>query len=112
ADSGKFNAIKDTIHKIISPGTYECNLCDITHGYFSMNKQWKDFLSELDVEIRFLHKDEFLSSHASYKTELPVIMLQASDELETFISSQEINACLDVDVLQVMMMDKMARLTR
>ncbi|WP_232221892.1 hypothetical protein [Methanococcoides burtonii] len=32
ADSGLINEMKDYVHKIVSPSTYECNLCAITYG--------------------------------------------------------------------------------
>ena len=38
AKSGLANSIFDLAHKLISPDTYECNLCKITHGAFTETK--------------------------------------------------------------------------
>ncbi len=35
ADSGKLNVLFDVGHKIVSPGTYKCDLCTLTHGTFT-----------------------------------------------------------------------------
>ncbi|WP_273567857.1 hypothetical protein [Maribacter halichondriae] len=43
ADSGFRNAIIDGAHKILSPNTYECNLCELTFGAFTENKVWAKF---------------------------------------------------------------------
>ena len=44
ANSGKHNALLDTMHKIVSPNTYNCNLCDITFGLFTENKTWRKLI--------------------------------------------------------------------
>lgn len=51
ADSGLFNTVTDIAHKIISPSTYSCQLCTLTHSYFSVKKDWTDFLAELDARL-------------------------------------------------------------
>ncbi len=33
ADTGIFNAMRDTIHKVLSPSTYQCRLCYISYGF-------------------------------------------------------------------------------
>ena len=39
AKSGLVNEFLDFAHKIVSPGTYNCNLCAISYGNFSMKKK-------------------------------------------------------------------------
>ena len=34
-NSGKLNILFGIVHKIISPSTYTCELCSLTHGVFS-----------------------------------------------------------------------------
>ncbi|MEX0288178.1 MAG: GTPase, partial [Flavobacteriaceae bacterium] len=60
ANSGLGNMLLDGAHKILSPSTYECKLCDITYGAFTERKIWKAFRKESGIEMEFLHKDEFL----------------------------------------------------
>ncbi|MBU0498608.1 MAG: hypothetical protein KJ558_05035 [Gammaproteobacteria bacterium] len=53
ADSGLFNTLADIGHKIFSPGTYQCDLCALTHGYFQERIEWRAFVESLGVECRF-----------------------------------------------------------
>lgn len=70
ADSGKLNALLDSLHKVVSPSTYSCKICELTHSTVGERKVWKEFREELDVEADFLHKDEFLKLYASKFGEL------------------------------------------
>ena len=65
ANSGKINGYLDALHKVVSPKSYTCNLCDITYGIFTENKAWKKFRNESAIDMQFLHKDEFLKKYAS-----------------------------------------------
>ncbi|MEP0212296.1 MAG: GTPase [Cellulophaga sp.] len=95
ANSGLGNSMLDSAHKIFSPSTYNCNLCDITFGVFTENTVWKKFRKETDLEFVFLHKDEF---EAMYKganilnTSLPIILKEEGGKLNSFISTKELNA--------------------
>jgi hypothetical protein len=61
AKSGVGNAIADSIHKFVSPETYPCQLCDLTHGYFWEKKQRSEFIHWLHIPIELYHKDEIPS---------------------------------------------------
>ena len=102
ADSGFRNALIDSAHKIFSPSTYECSLCDITFGAFTENAIWKKFRTETDVEMEFLHKDEFAKSYASkfdYKYTFPIVLVQTTQELEVFVKTEELNEMNSAEVL-------------
>lgn len=61
ANGGIMNGVKDSLHKLLQPNTYPCKLCELTHGYLSARKEWKDFLSllkEHKIGLEILHKDE------------------------------------------------------
>lgn len=93
ADSGKKNALMDAIHKVISPQTYNCNLCEITYGVFTENKIWKKFRKSVEISMEFLHREEFLKQYASKfgaKFKFPVVLIENKGELELFISSDEL----------------------
>ena len=60
ADSGFFNIIKDGLHKIVLPSTYQCNLCALTYNTVRMKDKWKTFIDKLKIPSEFLHRDEFL----------------------------------------------------
>ncbi|WP_299535295.1 GTPase [Ulvibacterium sp.] len=102
ADSGLRNLLIDGAHKILSPDTYECNLCDITYGAFTENKVWKDFRKNSDLELEFLHKDEFAKAYRSkfgYKFTFPIVLALVDQDLEVFIKTEELNALEDARAL-------------
>ena len=89
ANCGKLNGILDIGHKIISPETYKCNLCNLTHGKFSEKKVWKDFRESTSLDLIFLHKDEF-EEQFEERFSYPVV-LNNNGGLEILISSEELN---------------------
>ena len=54
AKGGKWNYIVDTLHKYISPKTYECKLCQITYD-LKMRTTWREFVKNSPHEFIFLH---------------------------------------------------------
>ncbi|MBT8184784.1 MAG: GTPase [Eudoraea sp.] len=95
ANSGLRNMFLDGAHKILSPKTYECNLCDITFGAFTENKQWKKFRRGSKMEMEFLHKDEFKTQYASkfgYSFDFPIVLGVSSNGIEVVVSPEELNA--------------------
>jgi len=94
ADSGMRNMILDSAHKIFSPDTYQCSLCDITYGAFTENSLWRKFRKESDIQMEFLHKDEFSKAYASkfgYKFTFPIVLTETNHGLEIFIKTEELN---------------------
>ncbi|MFT4832244.1 MAG: hypothetical protein ACI815_001897 [Psychroserpens sp.] len=95
ANAGKGNALMDVAHKILSPKTYECNLCDLTFGVFVENRIWKKFREASSIEMEFLHKDEFAKAYASkfkHKFTFPIILVETGNGLEVLLGTQELNA--------------------
>lgn len=94
ADSGTRNAILDSMHKMFSPSTYECNLCDITYGLVSENRTWKKFRQDSPYAMEFLHKEEFAKKYASkfgYKFTFPIVLTEGGNGLEVLIPTEELN---------------------
>ncbi|MCY4438269.1 MAG: hypothetical protein OXE05_13160 [Chloroflexi bacterium] len=58
ADSGHLAQLKDYVHKIVSPETYPCSLCQITYGNLGMKRAWRRFVQELPHPAVFAHRDE------------------------------------------------------
>ena len=100
AGSGKVSALQDTLHKIISPSTYNCRLCQITHSIFNEKKEWRTFLDSLELDSEFLHKDEFVEAYpALSKSQLPVVFLKESEKMSELITSAEFNNIESVEDL-------------
>jgi hypothetical protein len=108
ADSGMFNTLTDIAHKIFSPQTYECNLCAITYGNFTIRAEWKEFLESLEIGLEFLHRDEFFEKYGPAEQALPAVFLKKGEELELWITAEEINRCSSVDDLKRLITDRLA----
>lgn len=110
ADSGIRNQFIDAAHKILSPDTYTCSLCALTFGAFAEDKVWKRFRKTSDMEMEFLHKDEFLKKHKSkfgYKFNFPIVLAQVGDTLEVLLSTEELNALPNVNTLITVIKERM-----
>ena len=99
ADSGLFNTMADIGHKIFSPDTYQCDLCQLTHGYFSERSQWRTFVESLDTECRFLHRDEFRNEYPNRSDPLPAIFTLTADEPEVCIGPEQLAQYESLDLL-------------
>lgn len=109
ADSGLKNALIDGAHKILSPSTYECKLCEITFGAFTENTIWKKFRIESDVKMDFLHKNEFRKQYASkfgYKFTFPIVLAESVNGLEILITTEEMNGLQDAGELIRLIKDR------
>ncbi len=91
ANSGLVNTLLDMGHKIISPQTYECNLCQITYGIVTEREEWKEFRESSTDELEFLHKDEFEQKYQQ-KRDYPVIFkMNNENELEELLGKDDLN---------------------
>lgn len=99
ADSSLEHQVFDFLHKAISPATYQCSLCAITYGTFTMRKAWRDFIASLSVPVEFLYKNEFKRYHQGYKEGFPAVLLQQQQGLKLLIGPKEM-ASLDLEGLK------------
>lgn len=110
ANSGKINGYLDALHKLVSPKTYSCNLCEITYGVFTENKTWKKFRTSGNFPMKFIHLDEFKKQYASKfgsKFTFPIVLLENKGELELFISTNELNGLKNAEGLIEMISDRL-----
>jgi len=113
---GAFTALKDSLHKTFRKSTYDCNLCKTTFGFFGMKKEWKNFVSDLDVPVEFkkkdkfkfefLHKDEFNQKYDVKDAKFPSAYLMDKTGLELFINQDEMNAVKSIDELKDLVNNK------
>ncbi|EAQ38023.1 hypothetical protein MED134_12671 [Dokdonia sp. MED134] len=93
ANSGAINGILDTAHKLVSPETYQCELCDLTHGAFTEKKEWLRFRESVKTPMQFLYKDEFLKRYKSKwlpQYDFPVVLAAIDSGLEVAISKERL----------------------
>lgn len=107
ADSGFVSTLLDIGHKIVSPQTYACNLCAITHSTFSMRDEWKRFVAGLGVPVEFLHRDELMARYGLRDAKLPAIFRRHENGLKEWISRDEIDRCGSLDELKRLVEQKL-----
>ncbi|MCW8987054.1 MAG: hypothetical protein OQK75_05210 [Gammaproteobacteria bacterium] len=100
ADSGMFNTLTDIAHKVFSPSTYSCNLCAISHSYFSERDEWKEFIEQLGAECEFLHRDEFEKKYQLTDYTYPTVFFRSGTQLEVALDADDINECDSMTMLK------------
>jgi hypothetical protein len=109
AETGFVNSLLGGAHKMISPATYECHLCELTFGSFTEKRIWKKFRQKSNVPMEFLHKDEFKKQYASkfgHKFTFPIVLIETKNGLEVFIKTEELNAMKGPENLIEMILDR------
>lgn len=109
ADSSLGAKVFDFLHKAVSPGTYECNLCRVTYGVFAKKQEWREFLESLPLRATFLYKDQLpqLAPEAA-RTPLPAVFLKSPQGgLSLLASAEEINRARTVEDLKSLLTGKL-----
>jgi hypothetical protein len=102
ADSGLFNVVADAAHKVLSPATYQCNLCKVTYGWFSERRAWRDFVAGLDVPCTFLHRDELHARYPEIAVALPAVLRVTAGTPAVCIDADSLQGCTDLDALMAL----------
>ena len=89
AKSGFINSTIDALHKYISPKTYTCSLCNLTHGILGKKKMWSDFLDLSNHQFDFYHIDDF-ELHFNERFNYPCILVNKNEKFELYMSDREI----------------------
>ena len=98
ADSGRLNAMLDSAHKLLSPSTYQCKLCELTYGFVQETAAWKAFRETSSEEMVFLHRDEFERKYAQ-RFDYPFVARENQNDLELLLSSDDLNATSSTEEL-------------
>lgn len=99
AKSGVANSIMDVGHKILSPSTYNCNLCSLTFGVLTENAKWKKFRNSSDYKMEFFHKDEFEITFNSIKSYPTILQMDENQNMSEIIDSQMLNEVTSIEEL-------------
>ncbi|VAW72790.1 hypothetical protein MNBD_GAMMA13-719 [hydrothermal vent metagenome] len=102
AHSGKVNALFDIAHKLISPGTYSCDLCQITHETFSENAEFSALKAQHPIEL--FHIDEY-EAHYPAEEHYPVIIVRKHGDIIQRIDRQRIGQLRSVGDLKSLLAD-------
>ncbi|MHB8622860.1 MAG: hypothetical protein ACYC9J_03355 [Sulfuricaulis sp.] len=110
ADSGLANTLLDICHKIVSPQTYNCNLCVLTHATINMRREWKDFVAQLEVFVEFLHRDELSRQYEIHDVALPAVFWKTNGRLQQLINRDQIDHCYSLGELKRLVDQKLQSL--
>lgn len=92
------SSIFDLAHKIISPETYQCNLCKLTHGAFTESKKFKELKQKYNITL--WHIDDYETNFKKEKS-YPLIILRDEKGSEiNRIDTETINNLNTVDELE------------
>lgn len=90
----------DFAHKIISPSTYSCDLCALTHGNFGETEIWKEFRENSKITLTFIYKDEFQKLYPNTKTTFPLIFRkEKGNNLSVLIDAKTLSEIKSVEKL-------------
>ncbi len=99
----------DMAHKIISPDTYACYLCSLTHDSFSEKEIWKSFREKSSVELIFMYKNEFLKKYPGDKEyDFPMILQEQQQRFAILLDSKKITSFKSVEELIVTLQKKIS----
>ncbi|WP_299106932.1 GTPase [uncultured Winogradskyella sp.] len=99
ATSGTLNSLLDVGHKLLSPSTYKCSLCTLTHDVFSENSTWKNFRDKSHFDMEFYHKDEFEAKFPKVKLAYPTVLKLEENQLSTVLNPDVLNEIATVEAL-------------
>lgn len=109
ADSGLRAAAADWLHKLLSPATYPCDLCALTHGHLGMRRQWADLVARLPLPVGTLHRDEWQRQWPGNPAPLPALLLESHGAVETLIGPEALAGLDDVPALERLLVSLLSR---
>lgn len=98
ANLGYVNSTFDALHKVISPQTYKCSLCSLTHGAFAEKKEWSNFVKQSNHTFEFLHKDEF-EERFQQKFSYPCVLSKNDSAFDIILDVDAMNALFNLEDL-------------
>ena len=106
ADSDLYSTVTDFAHKILSPLTYQCQLCALTYGNFTVKQEWQSFIEKLPINTVFLHRDEFKKQY-KIQSALPAIFISVNGATREMVTKQEIESCRSLQELKNLVTEKL-----
>jgi hypothetical protein len=112
ANAGLIAGALDSIHKTLSPDTYACDLCAITHGFFTMRPQWRAWLKSLPHEPEFYHRPDFRAAFPELADEpLPLVGLAKEGRFSILLDAKALGRVTNVDDLVASLEAKLSQVS-
>lgn len=100
AEAGIAAGVMDSVHKLVSPATYPCQLCAVTYGLVAMKREWRAFLDGLAMEPVFHHRPDFRAAYPQAADwPLPLVAVDADGMLTPLVSAADFAAIPDLATL-------------
>ena len=100
ASNDKLSSVFGMIHKVISPKTYACSLCKLTHGNFEIKAIWKRFITGKNIMI--LYKSDFMKYYpeANFEDhEFPMVLTEKNNMLKELLNKKELDQISNTEEL-------------
>ncbi|MCR9173045.1 MAG: hypothetical protein NXI10_11160 [bacterium] len=111
ARKGVGNMLMDGLHKVVSPSTYACDLCSITYGVVAKKKDWKAFIEESKIPIRFYYKNT-LPKEIDQNLDFPVVLRYENSSVTCILDRQDFAAINDLSDFIVLLKEKVPELSK
>lgn len=106
ANTGIANKLWDAMHKAVSPSTYGCELCSLTHNSVGARSQWKDFLKDEKIPTKVMYKDQFEATYAT-TFEYPIVLLYDKSNFSCILDKKAMSALNDLDSFLVLLKSRL-----
>jgi hypothetical protein len=74
-------------------GRRHCSLCDITHGTFTVRKDWKQCSSELQVPFTTYHRNDAPADVlAAANNSFPVVLARRDQQIEVVATNRQLES--------------------
>lgn len=93
-----------------APAADACPLYRITHSPLGTKKEWKRFIKELDIPSRSLDRDEFMREFGKDRVTYPVVLIKRGPDLGVLASTEELQACRELDNLIALVKERLAHI--
>jgi hypothetical protein len=108
ANAGIAAGVMDSVHKIVSPSTYPCQLCAVTYGLTSMRRDWRVFLDGLGMELVFHHRPDFRQAFPQAADwPLPLVAVEEGGRLRELVSAADFAGIPDLPSLVQVVSDRL-----
>ncbi len=98
AKTDVISAVTDYAHKVLSPSTYKCDLCQLTYHNLGQRKAWKAFKKSSNAKMEFWYIRQF-EQEFKFSADYPVIFERKNGKLEIVLDKDQLSAFKDVDEL-------------
>jgi hypothetical protein len=97
AEAGIVAGVMDSVHKLVSPATYPCQLCAVTYGLATMKREWRAFLDGLGMELVFHHRPDFRAAYPETADwPLPLVAVEQDGALTPLVDADDFRAIPDL----------------